>query len=363
MRLESSSRRLRFLILVFVVTLAAALSARAETETLDSAVADAAVQEKPESDREGPQLPGIEASEDVPPRPIAVKIEGMVTAVDDTVPGTLVVKELAIEITLETRIRPAFLLPQVGDLVVVRAMLEADQTAGEPAVRYVAHYIRVLRGQDTEIRPFQFRGLIMAFPPEPYVGRWTISGLTVVVLDEQTHSGLAPDLGFLAHVEGFMQPDGSVRAVHVQVLKPWDVLNRFDLKGPIQVRGAIPGDWIIGQVRGHVETSTQIEGNPELGLMAEVRGRLGRDGRPIFERIRVLGESEYVRIEGVIQAIHVAEDGFGHWVVGGQIIEVDDQTFVDESRASATLGMWANVTARREASYPYALRIRVERPG
>jgi hypothetical protein len=96
--------------------------------------------------------------------------------------------------------------------------------------------------------------------------------------------------------------------------------------------------------------------------MAQVSGRHLADGQLVFRQVRIISaEQRELRIRGLIAAIDVAE-GFGHWVVGGQVVEVDELTFVDESRCRAAVGQWAEVTALMRGRYPYALRIRVERP-
>ena len=52
-----------------------------------------------------------------------------------------------------------------------------------------------------------------------------------------------------------------------------------------------------------------------------------------------------------------------HWVVGVRVVFIDERTFIDDSRAPAEVGMWAQVRAQRlRDGSLLALRIRITRP-
>jgi hypothetical protein len=293
--------------------------------------------------------------ESVPPRPISVKLEGIVEAVPETLPGQLIVSQAPFTLTSETLVRPPNVPLRVGDQVMVYATI----TGNDPAV---ATSVRIFDSALVGENPIEFRGTISEVPPAPYLGRWTVAGRTVVYTDTKVPSGPAPQLGYYAQVKGYVGRDQTIQATEINVFTPNDVVASFEFVGEISQVGPIPGEWVIGGLRGWVTLSSQIEGQAQIGAMAQVSGRHLADGSLEFRKVWVIGaEQREVRIQGLITAIDVAE-GYGHWTVGSQVVVVDELTFVDESRCRAAVGQWAEVTALMRERYPYALRIRVERP-
>jgi hypothetical protein len=291
----------------------------------------------------------------VPPRPISIKVEGTVEAVSDTIPGLLVVNQTSFLLTTETLVRPPDVPIRVGDLVLVYATI----TGEEPAV---ATSVRVFGSDVTSSNPIEFRGSITEVPPAPYLGRWVVAGREVLYTATKVPAGPPPQLGYYAQIKGYVQANQTIQATEVTVFAPSDVTASFEFAGEITLVGPVPGEWIIGGVTGWIEQASQIVGLAEVGGMAQVSGRHLADGQLVFRQVRIISaEQRELRIRGLIAARDVAE-GFGHWVVGGQVVEVDELTFVDESRCRAAVGQWAEVTALMRGRYPYALRIRVERP-
>lgn len=290
-----------------------------------------------------------------PPRPIPIRLEGIITFIPPTRLGEWRIDETVITVNAQTTILPEGYIPQVGDYATVNATRVGSVITAER--------IRI-RVDSSDVRPVEFQGLIIAFPPPPYTGTWVISGVRVIVQADTTRvSGVPPALGFLAQVQGYVQPNRTVNALQVHVVDPSSILAKFEFQGTVErMSDSLPGIWVIGGVRGLVGEGTRIVGPITVGTQVEVSGRRLLESILVFEQIRVLSEEEHeVRLAGVIRQI--AET---YWIIhdiqrGDVRIEIDDSTFVDESRGRAAPGMWADVIARRQGQRLYALRIRVER--
>ena len=145
-------------------------------------------------------------------------------------------------------------------------------------------------------------------------------------------------------------------------LDPEDIAAAFEIEGYVEKIGDVGTHWIIAGIQGLVSDETELIGNVILGSYAEVCGHREPTGEIHFDKIQVWdSEERQLRIEGLVEEINV-EDRFGYWIVAGHHVEIDERTFIDESRARAQVGMWADVTALPSDPYPYALRIRLNRP-
>lgn len=297
----------------------------------------------------GPKPVLVLAPLPTPTRPIAVRFEGLLTRVSG-IPGEWRIDEIAFYVTAETQISPEGYAPQVGDYAIVSATREGETLT--------ATYILI-----REKRLFEFRGLISRLPLEPYDGEWLIGGVRVLVNSRATLITNQPRLSYYADVKGRLRPDRQVEATEIVVLDPQEVANGFEFQGPIeQMPPTGEGLWVIAGIQGLVDSlrGSVIEGAPAIGATAAVNGKRLADGTLFFERIRVLAEAQrQVRVSGPIE--EMAED---YWVIGGQTVEILPETFIDESRCRAVVGMWAEATAYRcyGGSALCALRIRVERP-
>lgn len=312
-----------------------------------------------------PAAPQPAAEPTVPPRPIVVKLEGSVTEIGVPGPdGSYPVSVDGVELlfTAETSIRPIGLVLQLEDQVIVNALLEGSTLT--------ATYVRI-RTEDEIVSQNQveFRGIITQLPQGLAADQdeeWTIGGRRVGVDTKAIVIG-TPATGSYAHVMGWIQPSGSVRATRVEILDPFVIANKFEFEGTIQeIASTTPGFWTIGGVGGVVNDTTQIDGAAELGAMAEVRGRRLPGGILAFESIRVLAPAEQqVWVEGFVEEMDIQGEGAlveGYLVVDGQWIEIDGMTSIDESRGRAEPGAWVEVTSRRLGQSLYALRVVVERP-
>ncbi len=282
-----------------------------------------------------------------PPRPIIVKLEGVITAVI-ALPGEIAVDDTLVLVTADTAIVPSSYTPTEGDYVTV--------TATRDGMTLTATRIQIHQGSD--VNPIEFRGVITQYPGAPYVGEWTIGGVRVDV-DTRAVVEDSPAIGYYAQVAGWIRRNRTVLANRIQVLDPATVAAEFAFEGTIQEMTSGPGEWVVGGIRGEVNAETIIDGTPQVGDTVEVTGHSWRSS-PVFEQIRVITEEEReVRLEGLIEEMHDAQ---GYWVIGQTQVDVDDTTFIDESRARAAVGMWAEVIARRKGPLLVALRIRIERP-
>ena len=324
----------------------------------------------------GGDTPLIVAPESsTPPRPVLVKLEGLVLVVAKHADGYALmiaqssgVTETQVVVTAGTLIRPIGLTPKAEDYVTIEAVAELNGDV-------VATYIRV-RTEDEWVNQSQieFRGLITGGPEAQFASasrkglaednqQWIVAGKAIQV-DGRDIIGV-PRIGLYAHVKGLLGRDGLINATEMKILDPAEAAAQFEFEGTIQAGPPDLGVWVIDGVEGVVGQSTSITGTAEIGAIGEVRGKRLADGTAVFEAIDVLGAQERtVRLEGVIEdcAVERVEGVIeGYLVVDAQHIEVDGMTFIDESEARLAPGMWAQVTARRVGSQLRALRVTVRR--
>ena len=286
-------------------------------------------------------------------RPISVRFEGVITRISTERPGEWQIDDIVFRVLTDTEIIFPVVgyPPRGGDYAVVSATRDGETlTAKRIVIREKWH--------------FEFRGIITACPPEePWDGEWLIGGMAVVVSSRVTVITNIPVRNYFANVEGRLLPDGKVEALRIEVLDPQGVANSFEFEGEIEVIPATPtgeGIWVIAGVQGLVDANTEFpaDAEPVVGATAGVEGKRLADGTLYFERIRVLTDAErQVRVTGRIEEM---QEEF--WRIGEQTVEIEDNTFIDESRCRAAVGMWAEAIARRQGNQLIALRIRVERP-
>jgi hypothetical protein len=130
-------------------------------------------------------------------------------------------------------------------------------------------------------------------------------------------------VGAIARVVAVQDEDGELVAVTIVIEPaPPKPEEPFEFRGLIESFG--PDRWTVG---GHllvITADTLVEGNPEQGLLAQVKAvRLG-DGSLVATHIVVEPPTEEVQFEGVIQSLAAAE-----WVVEGVIVRLDAATVVE----------------------------------
>jgi len=188
--------------------------------------------------------------------------------------------------------------------------------------------------------------------------RYWIVGDRLVFITENTSIQGRPQIGALAEVKGVRLFDDMVLAKSVKVTVP-GAYAEVQLEGMIE--SLSESIWVVSGVTVTISPVTMIRGTPALGLIAEVQGVLQPDGSVLAQQITVKGPgpASEVDIEGLVESIETT-----HWVVSGITVFVDAQTFIDDSRAPAEVGMWAQIRAlRRWDGSLLALRIRLSRPG
>lgn len=198
----------------------------------------------------------------------------------------------------------------------------------------------------------EFRCLIQEIDPR----YWIVCNRMVLITENTTIQG-RPEIGALAEVKGVRLPADTVlaRSIKVVVASPYA---EVEFEGPIETLSN--NVWVINGITVAINVVTVIRGTPELGLIAEVQGILQPDGSVLAQSITVKGPGVtlQVDIEGIVEQIEAK-----YWVVAETTVYVDARTFVDESRAPAEVGMWAQVRAyRRLDGTLLALRIRLSRP-
>ncbi len=205
--------------------------------------------------------------------------------------------------------------------------------------------------ESTSGAPFEFRGLVQEVSEK----HWVVGNRMVFVSDRTAVQG-RPQPGALADVKGQLVYGGIVLARKITVTVP-------GANAEVQFEGIIDSYaadyWVVNGVQVRLHATTAIEGSPEVGMLAEVQGILQPDDSVLgqYIRVRMPGFTPNVDLEGRVSEIAPAR-----WVLDGREVLTDRNTFIDESRAPAEVGMWAQVRSllRRDGSL-LALRIRLSR--
>jgi len=300
----------------------------------------------------------------------SVRIEGPISEIVPQADGSEIWRIVSTDVT-DVVVRTTTEIRPVGYQVVAGRDYVTIEAFATGAFQVEASYITVQTDEDAAaLNELEFRGMISQAPSNLGVSAlrrsetWTIAGRNVDLDGKATVIG-EPEVGSYAHVKGRLLRTGVIRASHVEVYAVASASGKFEVKGAIQVMAQeSPGEWVIDGVRGIVTEETEIEGDPAIGAIAEAKGKRQRDGSVLFQQIRVETAQEVVRLEGIIEVL-VIEDELpreGYLTIEGQTVYVDGMTFIDESRARAARGMWADVVAHWEGRLLFAQRIRVERP-
>ncbi len=186
---------------------------------------------------------------------------------------------------------------------------------------------------------------------------WIICNRVVLVTENTSIQG-QPEIGALAEVKGIRMAGDAVLARSIRVI----VASAY---AEVEFEGAIESiaetDWTVNGITVTLSPVTVIRGVPELGRGAEVKGVLQPDGSVLAQVITIKGSESTVQvdIEGLVEEIEPTS-----WLVAGTRVSIGTGTFIDDSRAPAEVGMWAQIRAlRRQDGSLLALRIRLSRPG
>jgi hypothetical protein len=236
----------------------------------------------------------------------------------------------------------------------------ADVTGQEAVVVASVDDEGTLAARSLTLRPdtgelgttFEFRCLIQLLEPR----YWIVCNRVVLVTESSVIQG-RPEVGYLATVKAVRLTGDTVLARHIKVDYP-NAYAEVEFEGPIQSCGAQA--WLVNDITVLISPVTEVHGVPQVGSTAEVKGVLQPDGSVLAQTIVVKGAGTDLQVdfEGLVASIEPTR-----WVVGEVTVAIGAQTFVDESRAPAEVGMKALVRALRlKDGSLLALRIRLSRP-
>lgn len=213
-------------------------------------------------------------------RPVMLRFEGTVETLEE---HSLTVNTTA-GVVLVALNDQTVINEDLGDLEVGAHVAMQGTRQGDGSV--LARVIKVLNPSAERSRPIQLSGEIKALPTRGLVGEWTVGERTVVVSDgtQINPPDVAPELGDYASVTGVVLPDGKVQARSIFVRKAPGIEVNFI--GAIERLS--PDVWVVRGVTVLILPSTEITGaTPEVGLIAEVAGRLLSNRSVAATRIRV----------------------------------------------------------------------------
>jgi hypothetical protein len=195
--------------------------------------------------------------------------------------------------------------PQVGDLVRVQGHLLADGNR-------VADLIVLL--QQAPTNRFSLTGAVETMG----ASAWTVAGQVITVND---HTMIDDDIvvGDEVRVEGIIAPGGTLIAQQITLDQTPEGFP-FRFAGVVQSVSA--DTWVISGQTIHVDENSQIIGNPEVGDVVAVNGRI-LDGIWLAHTIRLLqNEEPDFSFTGTV-------NNMSPWVVSGVSFNTEPWTVID----------------------------------
>ncbi|MBC7263058.1 MAG: hypothetical protein H5T64_01730 [Chloroflexi bacterium] len=193
----------------------------------------------------------------------------------------------------------------------------------------------------------RFSGIITAMEGD----LWVISGQTIRVTAETVidESAARAAIGAWAQVTAVGESGNILRALKIIIERASE---RVEFQGIIQSIGA--NSWVVGDQTVRIDASTVIEGSPEVGSLAIVKGiRLGPS--EVLAREIKVQVPQVVEFEGIITSIQGNE-----WVVDNIRVLIDNQTIIE---GEPRIGCRAEVRGLlRPDGSVQATRIRVVEP-
>ncbi|NUM45203.1 MAG: FecR domain-containing protein [Anaerolineales bacterium] len=133
-------------------------------------------------------------------------------------------------------------------------------------------------------------------------------------------------------VEGIVDVTGNTNTVQLytgemtsvaQHAEPSEPVFWITGEGEVSQMGEV---WVIGGVPFQTQTGTIIIGEPQIGDLVSVRGRLLPDGTRLADRIALLAPAPHdqFRLTGLVEQI-----GAESWAISGQEIRVNETTYFD----------------------------------
>jgi hypothetical protein len=199
---------------------------------------------------------------------------------------------------------------------------------------------------------------------------WMVEQTLIEISDDTMISG-NPAIGALIWVVATQQGD-TLRAVAAEVLASDPEIPLFEFEGSIA--SLTTGMWQVDNQKVFIDKYTQIVGEPKIGKIAEVRASQQANGRLLARLIRIVDPSAEASLSAMVVDIVSETDDTERWEVVVfpksawadptlATLHVSVNTYVDESRATAQTGIWADVRGVYLGSEEYqADVIRLERP-
>jgi hypothetical protein len=278
-----------------------------------------------------------------PPGNPTVNFRGVIE--EKTTPQQWKISGVVVQLNAQTVVLEQAGPADVGATVQVVGVRQQDRSI-------LARVIQVLK-PPAQLRPVQFTAPIVALPSGGLLGEWTVGAEIVVVSDGTTllPEGVVPAEGDIAHVTGLRMSDGKVDAKIIQIRRPSQVEVSFT--GPIQ--SFSDTEWMVRYVKVLIAATTVIEGEPQVGLIAEVKGFLQLDRSVIATHILVREpQVEPVTFQGII--VSKSADGIPSvWGIRPLTtidlfpsiinVAVTADTAIDESKGPADVGALVQVGA------------------
>jgi len=216
----------------------------------------------------------------------------------------------------------------------------------------VWHGVSVQPPEGSPGHAIEFRGIIHEIDPR----YWIVDNRMVFITARTSIEG-RPEIDALAEVKGVLLYGEIVLANSIKVTTP-GAYAEVEFEGIIE---SVSEDaWIVDGITVTISPVTIIEGTPAVGAIAEVRGVLQPDDSVLAQQIIVTypGIGFVSDVEGLVESIEAT-----HWVIAGTTVRIDNNTFIDDSRAPAEVGMWALARGfPQQDGALLAVRIRLSRP-
>ena len=196
---------------------------------------------------------------------------------------------------------------------------------------------------------------------------------------EQTHIAITletaiigqPVVGALVWVVAQQQGD-ALLALAAEVLAPDPEIPDFEFEGTIS--SVANGRWRVDDQEVLIDQRTEIIGEPKIGQIAEVQAGRLPDERLLARLIRVVDPADETSLNAMVAEIVTETGNTDRWEVivfpkspwadpELATLHVGNNTYVDESRTTAQIGVWAEMRGAPLGTGEYqADIIRLEHP-
>lgn len=289
---------------------------------------------------------GLEASLiilEATPRPVVV--DGVLQAVSSSIPGRWVIDDYPFEVVEDTQLITNGIVAEVGataraELLKLASGLRASVVElmapagdGSQALELVDHLVAIDEGNN----------------------RFTV-GATEVQLGPDTAIEGEPEEGSLLRVRG-VRTGSALLAERILVIDADEGVVHVGV-----IQSLSPTSWVIDGVTALIDNSTTVEGEPAVGLLAQVQGTQVSSQAIRASLIRV-EDSGHQELIGWLQS-QAPEEGKGTWQVGlvdgpevrTVSVELDEETLVDAGSAPVEYGAWLRILAASTGSNQYRAR-------